>query len=127
LFDARDLVSKYGDKEALQLILVTARDADADPHDRLQAIEVLEELDYRDLPRQLLSEIITDSELDDYWVGDLLLRFGDKAQALERFRRAIKSCPSEYRDQIARRLADLQAIDLLKELDANSVESEQPD
>jgi hypothetical protein len=56
-------------------------------------------------------------ELDDYWAGDVLLRYGDKAEALARIRRAITTCPRNYRDQIARRLADLQALNLLEELD----------
>jgi tetratricopeptide (TPR) repeat protein len=121
LFDARDMVSEYGDKQALQLIFKAAYDEQLDPNDRLQAIEVMEELGYRDIPLKLLPDILTHPQVDDYWAGDLLLRFGDKAGALERFRKAIKTCPEHYRDQIARRLADLQAIGLLEELSERCV------
>ena len=117
LIGARDLVSKYGDKEALQLIWSTAHDTAADPNDRLEAIEVLDDLGYRNASRDLLPEIIADPRMDDFWAGDLLLRFGSKGEALKYLCKAIWSSPKDYRDQIARRLADLQAIDLLDELD----------
>jgi len=116
LLDARDMVSEYGDRQALQLIFDTAYDEQLDANDRLQAIEVMGELGYRDIPLKLLPDILARSEVDDYWAGDVLLGFGNKAEALERFRKAIKSCPTNYRDQIGRRLADLQAVALLEEL-----------
>jgi predicted negative regulator of RcsB-dependent stress response len=116
LLDARDMVSGYGDRRALKLIFDAANDEQLDPNDRLQAIDVMRELEYRDIPLKLLPSILVHPEVDDYWAGDVLLGFGKKAEALERFRRAIKSCPRHYRDQIARKLADLQAVTLLEEL-----------
>jgi hypothetical protein len=117
LFEARDLVAKFGDKRALGLIHQTAYDAHADVSDRLQATEVLDELEYRGLSRQIFHQVMDDPRADDWWVGDLLLRFGDKAKALRRFRRAITTCSENYRDQIARSLADLNAVGALQELD----------
>lgn len=116
LFDARDMVLEYGDRQALKLIFDTGYDEKLDPNDRLQAIEVMEELGYRDIPLGLLHGILAYPQIDDYWAGDLLVRFGNKAEALEYFRKAITSCPRGYRDQIARGLADLQAIALLEDL-----------
>jgi tetratricopeptide (TPR) repeat protein len=117
LLSARELVSKYGNKQALRLIWNTAYDTVADPNDRLQAIEALDDLGYRGTSRELLPGIIADPRVDDYWAGDLLLSFGNKSEALKRFRQAILNSPKDYRDQIAWRLADLQAVDLLDELD----------
>ena len=68
------------------------------------------------IPFGLLTNILAHPDIDDYWAGDALLYFGKKAEALERFRKAIESCPREYRDQIARKLAELQAGALLAEL-----------
>jgi len=116
LFDARDAALEDGDQRAIRLILDTARDGQFDPNDRLHAIEVLEELGYRQIPTDLLPSVLAHEDVDDFWAGDMLLRLGGKEEALERFRRAIKTCPLEYRDQIARRLADLQAVRLLEEL-----------
>ena len=110
------MVSEYGDRQALKLIFETAYDERLDPNDRLHAIEMMDELGYREIPLKLLPSILAHSEVDDYWAGDVLLGFGNKAEALDRFRKAIKSCPRDYRDQIARRLADLQAVSLLEEL-----------
>lgn len=116
LFEARDLVSEYGDKRALDLIMETARDEQLEPTDRLDAIDMLGDLGYRDVPRKLLVEISEHQGVDEYWAGELLLRYGDKAGALDHFQRAIRTCPESYCDQIAHRLADLQAVDLLQEL-----------
>ncbi|MBV8754353.1 MAG: NACHT domain-containing protein [Hyphomicrobiales bacterium] len=116
LLEARDMVEECGNREALRLILNTARGQYGDSNDRLWAIDTMEELDYRAFPREMLPEIIVDPDIDQYWAGDLLLRFGDKAGALERLRRAITSCPESYHGQIARRLADLQAVSLLEQL-----------
>lgn len=121
LFDARDLALEDGNRRAIQLIFDTARNEQADSNDRLHAIEVLEELGYRQIPIDLLPSVLNDNDIDDFWAGDILLRLGgSKEEALERFRRAIKTCPPEYRDQIASKLADLQAVSLLRELDGES-------
>jgi len=118
LFEARELVSKFGDRQAIDLLVKTACDPSGDIGNRLQATEVLFELDYRELPRKLLDEIKVRPDADDWWVGDMLLRIGDKSGALDRFVRAIKSSPEEYRDQIARGLAELCAEEALRELAA---------
>lgn len=80
-------------------------------------------MSYRDIPLKLLPGILAHSEVDDYWAGDMLLSFGNKAEALECFQKAIKSCPRSYRDQIARGLADLQAVALLGELNEAATNS----
>ncbi len=123
LLDARDMVSEYGNRRALQLIFDAAYDDHLDPSDRLQAIEVMYELGYRDIPLKLLPGILAHSEVDDYWAADVLLSFGNKAGALERLRKAISTCPESYRDQIACRLADLQAVALLEELKTATTEA----
>jgi hypothetical protein len=116
LLEARDIVSDYGDRRALQLIFDAAYNERLDPNERLQAIEVMEELGYRGIPRELLASVIAHPEVDDYWAGHALLQFGTKSEALAKFRRAVKTCPKEYRDQIARSLAELQATTSLQEL-----------
>ncbi|MER9642563.1 hypothetical protein [Mesorhizobium sp. M0239] len=109
LFDLRDLVLEHGNKLALRIIFDTAKSKQGNPSDRLMAVDVLEELGYRAIPMELLPEILSHPEVDDYWAGELLLRFGDKARALNLFEKAIENCPEGYRDQIARELANLQA------------------
>jgi hypothetical protein len=118
LLDARELVAEYGNREALELIMNAAKDGEADPDLRLEAASVLDELGYRELPRQILAEIEDSEGLDDYWTGDTFLRFGDKSKARKFLKRSIKTCPDNYRDQIARALADLNATDLLAALNA---------
>lgn len=116
LFEARDMVSKFGDKRSLVLIQNTATDPRADFHDRFQAVQVLDELDYRELPRRLIEQIKDDPEADDWWVGDFLLNLGNKHEALQRFVRSIDKSPKDYRDQIARSLAELGATEALEKL-----------
>ena len=124
LLDARELVDKYGHREALELIMNAAKDRDADPDLRLEAASVLDELGYRELPRQVLAEIEGAQGLDDFWMGDTLLRFGDKSKARAFLARSIASAPDGYRDQIARGLADLNAKELIMELNSRSNEQE---
>lgn len=117
LFDARDVALEDGNRRAIQLIFDTACNQRLNPNERLHAIEVLEELGFRQIPTDLLPSVLDHEDVDDFWAGDIVLRLRSKKEALERFRRAIKTCPPEYRDQIARKLADLQAVRLLEELD----------
>jgi tetratricopeptide (TPR) repeat protein len=120
ILGARDLVSKFGDKRALRIIFDTSTNPDADVGNRLEAIEVLDELGYRALSRSLIHQVMDAPDVDDWWIGDQLLRFGNKVEALERFKRSIKTCPKNYRDQIARRLAELQAVEALEMLEKSS-------
>ena len=116
LWGAQEAVSKYGDRVGLKLIFDTARDPREYINDRLHAIETLLGLGYRKVPTEILPEILSHPEVDHWWSGELLLNLGDTARALDLFRRAIQSAPRGYRDQIACRLAELQAVSLLEEL-----------
>lgn len=118
LLDARELVAEYGHREALELIMDAAKDSGAEPDLRFEAASVLDELGFRQLPRQVLGEIEDAEGLDDYWMGDTFLRFGEKAKAREFMARSIASAPENYRNQIARALADLNAKELIVELNA---------
>ena len=121
LLEMRELVSNFGDKRALQIIISAGSDLNADTNGRLDAIEALDELGYRALSRSLMDEVKDRSDADDWWVGDLLLRFGRKADALKYFERSIVTCPESHRDQIARSLAELQAVEALEMLRSRHV------
>jgi tetratricopeptide (TPR) repeat protein len=114
---ARDLVEGNGDQQAWRFLIDTLRNPAADTGTRLRAAELLDELDLRDLPREAANELRHDPLIDDYWIGDFLLRIGRKRDAAVSFERAIKTCPRDYAHQIAARLADLRANSLLFQLE----------
>lgn len=114
---ARDLVSDPGSRPAMRLILATLYDPDIDVTTRLRALEVLDEMEFRAIPRSMIDDLRQDPEADDYWIGDFLLRVGRKADALVTLERAIETCPDGYEAQISYRLADLRATCLLTALE----------
>ncbi|MGO6996796.1 hypothetical protein [Rhizobium leguminosarum] len=116
LLDARDLVLEYGDWRALDLILTIAKDANSHVATRLEAISVLDELGFRELPMTLLGQIEDEVEVDDYWLGEAYLRLGNKLKALRFFERSIKTAPKGYRNQIGRSLAELNSSSLIDKL-----------
>jgi len=122
LLEARDLVEKFGNRAAIELILHVAQDSNADPDDRLQTLDVLNTLGYRQLPRVVIDEISSHCEIDDYWLGDFLLRLGRNREALDCFRKAVSTRPKEYREQIVEGLATLLAEeDVVALLGAESI------
>lgn len=102
----------------MQLILATLYDPGIDVATRLRALEVLDELEFRAIPRAMIDNLRQDPEADDYWIGDFLLRVGRKADALAALEKAIETCPDGYEAQISYRLADLQAASLLTALES---------
>lgn len=83
----------------------------------VRALEVLDELEFRAIPRAMIDNLLQDPEADDYWIGDFLLRVGRKADALAALEKAIETCPDSYEAQISYRLADLRAAGLLTALE----------
>jgi tetratricopeptide (TPR) repeat protein len=114
---ARDLVSENGDQQAWRLLVDTLRSPSMDAESRLHAAELLDEFELRDLLRETTNELQRDTSLDDYWIGDFLLRVGRKREAAAALERAITTCPKNYNQQIAARLADLRADSLLFRLE----------
>lgn len=114
---ARDLVDGNGDQQAWRLLIDTLGSPSVDVGTRLRAAELLDELELRDLPREVANELRCAPDVDDYWIGDFLLRIGRKRDAAVSFERAITTCPKDYAHQIAARLADLRADSLLFRLE----------
>ena len=121
LADARDLVEKIGNKNALHLIFSTAKACDAELDDRIQAIGMLEELGYRQTSLVLLREVVKLTSEDDLWILDLLLRFGEMGEVRRRLEAAISSCTEDNRDFIATHLAELRATEVLVKLNAKQI------
>ena len=117
---ARDLASDPGSRPAMRLILATLYDPGIDVTTRLRALEVLNELEFRAIPRFMIDDLRQDPEANDYWIADFLLRLGRKADALAALEKAIETCPDGYETQISYRLADLRAEDLLTTLENRS-------
>lgn len=117
---ARDAVESNGNKSALQLIFDVAGNSCAHPSDRLEAVDALRYLGFREFPRRVLAEVVKHSDIDNYWAGDALLNIGRKEEALGWFRKAVAECEGGYRDQIARSLAELGEAELIADLDARA-------
>lgn len=127
MFPARDLVLEHGSREALQFVKETASGSNLEPDLRLEAALALEDMGFRELPRKVLADVETARDLDDFWIGDTFLRFGNKDKARIFLERSIATAPKGYRDQIARSLAYLNAPDLLARLNSELGTNNEPD
>jgi tetratricopeptide (TPR) repeat protein len=117
LQDARDLVMEEGDLPSFQAILGLAFDAAADSSDRLEAIDILEQLGFRELSRRHFERLDYNS-IDPLWVAEQCARFGMKERALEFYRCAIGTSHPENAHLILAGFADLRAVEDIHRMDA---------
>ncbi|NMN06477.1 MULTISPECIES: NACHT domain-containing protein [unclassified Novosphingobium] len=104
-WEARDEIEAAGNPVMLTR-LINAAKSDEHIHDRLEAINSLDEIGFRALARQCLSSL-TMPDTEPYWLGAQLLRFGRKEQARACFISAASELPQENQSIILGGLADL--------------------
>jgi tetratricopeptide (TPR) repeat protein len=117
LQDARDLVMEEGDLSSFQAILGLASDTEADSSDRLEAIDVLEQLGFRELSRSYF-ERLDHNSIDPLWVAEQCARFGMKERALEFYRRAIGTSHPDNAHLILAGFAGLGAVEDIYRIEA---------
>lgn len=88
LMDARDRVIEKGSRGALAMIQSVAADDDAHPADRLEAVDILDQLGFRALSRTTFDAIDL-NRAEPLWVAEQAARFGRKADALKYFECAL--------------------------------------
>ncbi len=88
LMDARDRVIEKGSRGALAMIQSVAADDDAHPTDRLEAVDILDQLGFRALSRTTFDAIDL-NRAEPLWVAEQAARFGRKADALKYFECAL--------------------------------------
>lgn len=110
LQSARNLVDDDGDITSFQTILSLATDVACDDNDRLEAIDALNELGFRELSRSLFETLDLES-IEPIWVAEQCSRFGMKNRALVFFRRSIGKTHADNVHLILHGLADLGAVE----------------
>jgi len=118
LFEARDAVRKVGDRRSLNKLFEVANTDTYEADARLHALEGLYDLGFRNAVLARLEDVVDAPGVDDYWAGELCFRVGMRQKGLEKLARAIETSEEACRTQIAHRLADLQKLELLKQLDS---------
>lgn len=110
-WNARDEVEAVGNP-LLLAGLINAAKSDEYIHDRLEAINSLDEIGFRALARECLS-LVPVPDTEPYWLGAQLLRFGRKEQARACFISAASELPQANESIILGGLADVHAIEEL--------------
>jgi len=81
IWRAKEYVEEHGDHRALKLVSDAAKGAEGDPHHQLEAIDCLDQLGFRKISRTLFSAM-PKKDIEPYWFGAQLLRFGKKLEAV---------------------------------------------
>lgn len=105
LWRAKEYVEEHGDRRALKLILDAANPND-DRQVQLEAIDCLDQLGFRKLSRELFAAMSRE-DIEPYWLGAQLLRFGKKAEAIPLYVEAGRSSIEYNENLIWGGLADL--------------------
>ena len=117
IFPARDYVEEHGDPRAMALLLEAASGATGEPHCQLDAIDALNELGFRNLAREMFAAM-PKAEIEPYWFGAQLLRFGRKSEAKSFYAEAARTHVEYNESLIETGLADLELIEELEQFRA---------
>lgn len=90
LWCAKEYAEERGDRKVLKLIFDAANGSGDDPSAQLEAIDCLDQLGFRDLSRQLFAAM-PGHDIEPYWLGAQLLKFGRKAEAVPFYVKAARS------------------------------------
>ncbi|WP_025734025.1 hypothetical protein [Carnimonas nigrificans] len=106
LWCAKEYLEAHGDRRALKLISDAANGYNSDSLVQLEAIDCLDALGFRELSRELFAGM-PKRDIEPYWLGAQLLRFGKKAEAAPFYIEASRSNIKYNENMIRGRLADL--------------------
>jgi hypothetical protein len=124
-WEAREEVKNTGDPALVETLIEAGRRAE-EIHDRIEAIDCLDTIGFRALARQLAMSVPM-PETEPYWLGELLLRFGLKAEAIPCYLQSASEAPNQNESLVLGGLASLGEAEEIARYTSNSARNARAD